>query len=382
MEVCPNCFDESKALRDFIESEGVDGNCPTCGTKKTKIIEAAELTPLFEPLAKYYEVAMSGEHYIYDSEDDCAILGDDGELLHHLLQDEWPIFSDSLDEDDMQRILDEVWPHYDCTSGYVHEDLWYISPDEEFRSMAKRLMHERRFFPKQRDPEPGEISIERLLDHRLEEYSAKLEPLTWFRSRLHETAPFGEIPEPFAPSVMGAPPKERLLRGGRANPAGIAYLYLASSIEAVVAEARSIRGDYVSVGSFAVPEGLSVIDLASKPPTFDPFAYEDLRWEIERRSLLREFGRRLSQPIQEGESELGYVITQYLVEFIASRGYDGIIYPSAVSEGKNLVLFDPKQANCTSVVQYRITKVDLKYKTEQIEDAYRKNIRYYPPDYF
>lgn len=380
MDVCPSCFDESKALRDFVESEGVDGKCPTCGAKKTKIIDAGELCVLFKPLSKYYEVAMRGEHYVVDSEDDCIILGDDGEPLEQLLQGNWPIFSDKLDDEDIRNILYEVWLDYDDTSCYISHNLWYTSPDKEFQYLAGRLMHERRFFPKQHEPELGETSLERLLDHRLEDYSEPPGPATWFRARLPETTQSRGVPEPFVSSKMGVPPKERLLHGGRANPAGIAYLYLGSSVETVIAEVRSIPGDYVSVGSFSIPSGLSVIDLASEPPPLDPFAYEDLRWEIERRALLREFGRRLSQPIREGESELGYVVTQYLAEFIASRGYDGIIYPSAVSDGNNLVLFDPNKANCTSVIQYRIKGVDLKYEAVQVDDKYREILRNYPPD--
>jgi RES domain-containing protein len=370
MDVCPNCFDESKALRDFIESEGADGDCPTCGAKKAKIIDAGELSGLFEPLSEYYEIAEEGQNYVYDSEDRRVILGDEGEPLHQLLQEDWPIFSDRLDDDDMRGILDEAWPDYDETSSYVNHDLWYTSPDEDFQGLARRLMHERRFFPKQHEPAMGETSIEQLLGHRLEDYSAKLNPTVWFRARCHETIAGGNVPEPFAPHEMGAPPKERVLRGGRVNPAGIAYLYLGSSEKTVVAEVRAIRGDCVSIASFDVSEKVNVIDLESKPPVFDPFAYQGLRWEIERRSLLREFGRLLSQPIREGESELGYVVTQYLAEFIASKGYDGIVYPSATSEdGKNLVLFDPEQAKCTSVTQYRVTKVDLKYETQKIDDA-------------
>src|ERR1043165_3488290 len=170
MPVCPECF-ESQHLQDYIKSAGEDGDCPTCGTQGTRIIDAGELADLFKPLSKYYQVAEAGEHYIYDSEDDCAIGGDEGEPLDQLLQDEWPIFSDSLEPEDIRGILQEVWPDYDETSMYASDDLWYTSPDEDFQSLAERLMHERRFFSKEHAPEPGLTSIETLLGHRLDDYS-------------------------------------------------------------------------------------------------------------------------------------------------------------------------------------------------------------------
>jgi RES domain-containing protein len=367
MEVCPKCF-TSGTLQKYIESEGEEGDCPTCGTKGTTLVDAGELRDLFEPLSKYYQVAEPGEHYIYDPEEGRSILGDEGEPLDQLLQEDWSIFSDKVDQDDISRLLDEAWPGFDSSSGYASDDLWYTSPDEDFQSLAERLMHERRFFPKEHDPEPGVTSIDRLLEHRLEDFAQRPTQTEWFRGHRHEIAAPHVVPDTLAVDKIGAPPRERVLRGGRANPAGIAYLYLGSSAETVIAELRSIPGDYVSIGTFTLGPDLLMIDLNINAAPLDPLAHEDLRWEIERRALLRDFGRRLSRPIRNGEHELEYVVTQYLAEFIASKGYAGIIYPSAMSKGANLVLFDPRMATCAQVCQYKVTRLDVNYGFRAVTD--------------
>lgn len=372
MYVCPNCF-ESQHLQRYIESEGKTDDCPTCGIKGAKVIDACALAELFEPISRFYEVAEAGKHFIYDSEEGGSIGGDEGEPLDQLLQDDWPIFSDKVDPGDIQRILKAVWPDYDDTSYYASSDLWYVSPDEEFQSLADRLTHDRRFFPRDRPPEPGITPIERLLHYRLEGYVQTLTQIEWFRARRHEVVSSHPIPNPLPACDMGAPPRARVLRGGRANPAGISYLYLGSSVETVIAESRAIPGDYLSVGKFTIPNNQCVVNLADTMPPLDPFAYEDLRWEIERRALLKELGWRLSRPIRDGEHELGYVVTQYLAEFIASQGYIGIIYPSAMSNGVNLVLFEPAVASCASVTQYKVDALCQTYRFSVVPDRDRTN---------
>ncbi|WP_244510957.1 RES domain-containing protein [Mesorhizobium sp. LCM 4576] len=52
---------------------------------------------------------------------------------------------------------------------------------------------------------------------------------------------------------MGAPPKRRSSHG-RANPAGIPYLYLGSLPETAAAEIRPHTGEVACVADFTIPD--------------------------------------------------------------------------------------------------------------------------------
>jgi hypothetical protein len=152
----------------------------------------------------------------------------------------------------------------------------------------------------------------------------------------------------------------------RANPAGIAYLYLASDIPTVIAEVRAVPGDYLSVGQFAVARDLNIIDLSVKLTELDPFLYPDLKSEIVRRGLLREFGNSLAKPVRDEDHEVDYVITQYLAEYILHNGYDGIAFRSSMANGSNLVLFEPSDAQCRHVELKYIQSARIQYKVKDL----------------
>ncbi len=101
--------------------------------------------------------------------------------------------------------------------------------------------------------------------------------------------------------LLGAPPK-RIASHGRANPAGIPYLYLGSSPVVAISEIRPHTGERACVADFTTPVDLKLTDL---------------------------------------------------------RGYQGVIYRSSVSDGINLALFDPARARCGTVIQHRVIRVSV-----------------------
>lgn len=359
MIVCLHCL-TNPTLQSYVSDHGTSGDCPTCGAADTTTIDASDLRDLFEPLAQLYEPSEAGKHYAWDAEDDAPIFGDVGEPLEHIVQ-EWDIFSDDI-VDEIPKLLEDVWPHYEADSLYVSQDLWYEPPDRAFQRLAKRLMHERRWFPKKASP-VDEINIDSILGGHLEdfvEYSDEAD--SWFRARKHERWIGSPKPTAYDKGQMACPPKERITRSMRANPPGIAYLYLASGQPTVVAEVRAVTGDYLSVGEFALPSNLKLINLARDLRELDPFEYADLRAEIERRSLLRELGGLLSKPVRDEDHEVDYVVSQYLVEYIASEGYDGILFKSAMAAGRNLVLFDSNNAKCRGVTLCFVKRATITYE--------------------
>jgi RES domain len=73
---------------------------------------------------------------------------------------------------------------------------------------------------------------------------------------------------------MGAPPK-RLAPHGRANPPGIPYLYLNSTISGAISELRPHTGELASVATFQLPITFKAVDLRDPRKLVSPFLLED-----------------------------------------------------------------------------------------------------------
>ena len=180
-------------------------------------------------------------------------------------------------------------------------------------------------------------------------------PLNWYRARLLSGT------APYAIGDMKAPPN-RLASHGRANPAGIPYLYLGSKPETAISEIRPHTGDVACVADFSIPASTRVIDLrdpiklASPFLLGDPSAVGQLRADI---PFLERLGEELTRPVLPSGAAIDYIPSQYLCEFIKKCGYDGVIYRSSVSDGINLALFDPAKANGGTVKSFAVKRVSM-----------------------
>lgn len=350
IDLCYNCFDPSPTLKSLFRENGTLGNCPTCGKKRTRLLTTDDLEPLFEPLRKLYEVAEPGEHYVYDSETGDYLFAQGNDDLEQHLQGEWQLFSEKLDSDTIRRIIRCVWSSWDETSEYTYQKLWYRHADEIWDALSKRLKHERRFFMKRGGYDAEDIDVESQLAVYI------------------DNSPTCELDQPLYRAQknlkwkMRAPNPTEVKRCGRANPAGIAYLYLASDQETALAEVRAEPGERLRVGKFQLAADASFIDLRQTDRHgIDPFAYADLKFEINRRRIFRMFAEMLSRPVADKMRELDYVPTQYLAELIAHKGLDGILFRSSLAKGFNLVTFDPQNAKClgTHIVEVTAKKYEF-----------------------
>jgi hypothetical protein len=180
-------------------------------------------------------------------------------------------------------------------------------------------------------------------------------PRLWYRARLRT----GD--EVFTINEMGAPPKERA-SNGRANPAGIPYLYLGSSPETATSEIRPHTGEVAYVADFTLPESLKAVDLRNPRKMVSPFLLGDASAIRQLRAdmpLLERLGEELTRPVLPSRAAIDYIPSQYLCEFIKKCGYDGVVYRSSVNDGYNLALFDPTKANGGSVSCFKIKHVSV-----------------------
>ncbi len=141
---------------------------------------------------------------------------------------------------------------------------------------------------------------------------------------------------------MKAPPKE-LAISGRANPAGVSYLYLASNPQTACAETRLNIFDLISVSRFSAAQDLTIINLKSN----DISKLEGTE-KIIRYNFLSKIQNAFSMPNNE-RNDIEYSPSQYISAYLQNRGIDGIKYGSmndTKSESYNIVLFNPELTRC------------------------------------
>ncbi len=339
MLCCGCCFNDRGLRREIIPRLAQEkGNCPTCGAEDEDLVEALKLGDYFESLCGIYSSS------------------DDGEVLVDCLIRDWCIFSvdravanNLLVEilNDGERVRQKVRPSAFCDSDSL--DRWTQLRDE--------LRSRNRFFP---ESDFEHDRLKELLSSLMFQNEDWEE--VWYRARIEENG------NAYPPEEMGAPPGE-LATHGRANPAGIPYLYLGSTSRSAVTEVRPHPGEIVCVAEFTVPRGLKVVDLRNPRERVSPFLLDDediapMRGDI---AFLERLGQELTTPVLPNAAAIDYIPSQYLCEFIKKCGYVGVVYSSSVSDGMNLALFSPGEAVVGRVAEYSVGAVSVEM-SERLTD--------------
>lgn len=168
---------------------------------------------------------------------------------------------------------------------------------------------------------------------------------------------------PLPPDEMGAPPSEET-RDGRINPHGISYLYLGNSVETAVAEARPWVGADVSVGYFTILKDQKLVNTTKDSKAFViPSLDKQYTEEEKEQCVWGDINESFSRPVSPQESSRWYVPTQHLAEVFKTRGYDGILYKSALNKnGYNVALFNPNVAELFQCSMFRVEGVNYKFR--------------------
>jgi hypothetical protein len=228
----------------------------------------------------------------------------------------------------------------------------------DWESLRDELRYKNRFFP---DVNIDLGRLKDLLSPLLLE--ADEVPGVWYRARIQTRG----MPIPVA--EMGAPPYG-FASHGRANPAGIPYLYLGSTQGTAISEIRPHTGEIACVADFRTANGLKLVELRTPRKMVSPFLLEDAKDIGMMRSdlpFLERLGDELTQPVLPQSAAVDYTPSQYLCEFIKKCGYDGVIYRSSVSEGMNLALFDPARAEPSAVAQYKVSRVSVDFARIEVQ---------------
>jgi len=297
--------------------------------------------PLVEPIAlrDVFELLIS----VYEPDPD-------GQTLVDWLKTDWDLFSHSaMDNAHAKELLSEILDDGDIVRAKFSPSAAYHSEAlARWETLRDELMWKNRYF------------LDEVLDtDRLRELLGHLPaddmPTTWYRARILDRE------QPFLIGEMGAPPARKATHG-RANPAGIPYLYLGSQPPTAVAEVRPHTGEVACVADFTVPGPLNAVDLRKPRGLVSPFLLADARAIGQLRAdiaFLERLGEELTRPVLPSGAAIDYIPSQYLCEFIKKVGYDGVVYRSSVSEGINLALFDADKAAAGAVALHKITKVSV-----------------------
>lgn len=330
---CHACFGDRGLRRDIIPmfSAG-EGDCGYCATTGVPLVEPVELRDVFELLISVYEPDPAGK------------------TLVNWLKADWDLFSHpAMDIAHAKELLGDI-----LDDGHIVREKFSPSAAYQSEALARwetlrdELMWRNRYF------------LDEVLDtDRLRELLGHLPaddmPTTWYRARILDRD------HPFPIEEMGAPPPRRATHG-RANPAGIPYLYLGSLPPTAAAEIRPHTGEVACVADFTVAAPLNAVDLRNPRKLVSPFLLADARAIGQLRAdiaFLERLGDELTRPVLPSGAAIDYIPSQYLCEFIKKVGYDGVVYRSSVSEGINLALFDTTKAVPGMVALYNITKVSV-----------------------
>ncbi len=333
MEVCPNCFAD-KELKGYISSSTNIGICKICNSDSVPLLLVDELLDFFQELIENFKVST------------------DGEPLKSKIQSNWSFFSTHnvgsiILNDILPKISTEIQNSEDLVN-YTEDIIENFSYWEKFKD---KLKWSNRFI--------SDIGyLEELGWDGFFNTQFQLKPSDeLFRARVHHKSNL----KVYEVEEMMCPPSN-LVGGGRANPLGIPYLYLSDNPETVLYEVRASYLDELSIGTFQLKEELisvRIVDFTEDTSLFQP---TNVNQTIKSKLLRDKISRDLSKPMRRYDSEIEYIPTQFICEFIkVFTGASGIRFSSSLhTTGKNIVMFDQNMMDCKNVVMRKINSMNLK----------------------
>lgn len=356
MNCCTNCFKDSE-IKAIIENGHITGNCDFCNIENVPIYRIGcdhQLSELFDELLDVYTpVASLPSGFPTDNTD----------LIRNLLYSKWNIFN--LEPSSISRLIKQV-----CADRYREQPELFDSPVGilesndiqylELNTLLKKhnwsdfvtaIKHENRFH--------SDFINKTILGIFLHCARKSYKKGTvFFRARVCSTSRGLQKDE------MGAPPNNSA-SAGRVNPEGVSILYLSTSEDTTVYEVRAGISDYVTIGSFKLKDDIEVINLALIDK-ISPFlgitnSYDFTQYAVNIEHL-RMISSEISKPLRRQDSILDYIPTQYISDFIRSKGYDGIEFRSTMcTHGENVAIFDSRLLTCTKVKTFSVKSVVYSY---------------------
>ena len=343
MKVCTCCFSDIELI-SFISSNSTHKDkCDYCTNGiNSDTIEIEELLDFFQSFLELFKVEENGEPLI------------------NIIQDDWDLFADkSVAKNILSDILLKINTPF---KKNINQKVTYSELITEsvnyWDKLKDKLKWERRFTTDFRELE--DYRWDSIFSEKISGIIINSDIENLFRARIHLNGQSNS----YTSQEMGTPPKEKVL-AGRANPQGIPFLYLSEDKRTTLYEVRASYLDEVSIGTFKVIEPIKLIDFTSavQNSIFEASQrYPNLEEFVIGILLKKKISADLSRPQRRYDSELEYIPTQFICEFIKHlTGADGIKFSSSLDseKGNNIVLFATNKVECTSVERVRINKINI-----------------------
>jgi len=290
---------------------------------------------------------------------------DHGSPLVDLIQEDWDVLSEAVIGNDrasalIEDILNSDWDDDSGESPVDAYDLWTRNDSLWHESLSDKWADFRARVLAHPDLEPD---FHELIGEDIGCTEVRIpSESTFFRARIGFATDQDGRRIAYSGSQIGAPPAEKC-RSSRAAPEGKRVLYCSNNQRTAIAEIRPQRGLLVSVGTLRATKEIRLLDLCTHRPPVNPFAEGSLRYELELRDVLRDFGQELATPLRRTDNPADYLPSQKVSAFIERAGYDGIIYGSAMApSGRNIVLFDPDAATPTESKLVEVKQSSIRYE--------------------
>jgi RES domain-containing protein len=332
MYTCDNCFSD-KELKAYIQSTGAKGDCEICKSSDAYRIDLIELLDFFQELIDNFRKT------------------ENGISLKSKIQENWSFFSS---HDSAFKILNFVIKKVNTEIESANDLVDYtediITNYSYWDTLKDKIKWKRRFLP----------DLEMIQEFGWDGFFNTQFELTpenkLFRARVHHQSGM----DVYAPENMLCPEPSKA-NGGRANPSGIPFLYLSDKEDTVLYEVRASYLDELSIGEFHLKKELvkiKIVDFTEDTVLFQPGQITDT---LKSRLLRKKISRDLSKPMRRYDTEIEYIPTQFICEYIkVFTGASGIRFSSSLDpEGNNLVIFDQAKLQCSKVVLKKVNNVDL-----------------------
>lgn len=351
--ICPNCVGEPFLSKTIAATQSISCQCSYCGHFSATIT----LESLSERCQKVFD------HFFEPTGDDDKVViygrDPDGDPLSHVLENLLGTTGPLVD--DLNELMLE---NYDNGDG-DDPDPYYILRHQlgdklstQWRRMTESLQNEARLFnplaSEILEQVFGPIGQDQTYDgfdvFRIAGPGKAMSRLV--RARVLQTEEGLKHALEHPERELGPLPKG-MGRSGRMNVRGISVFYGATDADIALAEVRPPVGSRVLLGIFSLTRELRLLDLdelgrvALDPSSsyFDPTTVE----RAARCDFLGALVDRLIMPVMPDDEERGYLITQAIADFLATRKnpeVDGICFKSAQvaaqhtgHPGRNVVLF-------------------------------------------
>ncbi|MBU4540318.1 MAG: RES family NAD+ phosphorylase [Firmicutes bacterium] len=361
MNCCVRCFNDAEII-DIIKNHKKKGNCDFCGSKNVNVYSLESDTTLSDRFNELLDV--------YTSVTSLPITfpKEKTDVLKNIFYRKWSIFN--LEPDEIYQLLTAI-----CHEKYADQPELFDYPVGIVESQDKDYLNEYSIL---RDYQWTDFVGDIKGVNRFHTDHINKDILDLFIRCVRKTHKAGKIfyrtrictdELGFKKAEMGAP-LPHLATAGRVNPAGISILYLADSVKTTLHETRAGVFDYVTVGNFKLKKDIVVIDFANLDKISPFIANSTMGIEYTQHAIniehLKLISQEIAKPLRRHDSELDYLPTQYISDYIKSQGFDGVEYMSTMREGGfNLAVFACNNSfSCTKTTVYRIKSIS--YSEEAI----------------